>query len=240
MIAFRAFLFQLAFYPATTLIAMATVPLLVLPRPAVRAAERVWVRTTFFLAHAICRISYEVRGRENLPPPPFLLASKHQSAWDTMVYLVEAPDTVYVLKRELLMIPFFGWAAWRAGHVGIDRKAGAAAMRAMLRGAEKHVARGGVIAIFPEGTRTAPGTTGTYQPGAAALYRHLGLPVVPAAVNSGLFWPRRRFLKYPGKITLAFGPPIPAGLDRKTFMARLEREIEGMTRSLEAEVPPRA
>jgi 1-acyl-sn-glycerol-3-phosphate acyltransferase len=139
------------------------------------------------------------------------------------------------VKRELLFLPFYGWYAARAGSIAIDRRGGAGALRRMVAAARRETAAGRRVVIFPQGTRTAPGHRLPYQPGVAALYHALGLPVVPAAVNSGLFWGRRSFVKHPGRIILAFLEPIAPGLPRREMMAELEARIEAATSALEQE-----
>jgi len=157
---------------------------------------------------------------------------KHQSAWDALVLPVVLGDPAVVVKRELLLLPFYGWYAARAGSIAIDRKAGAGALRRMLAKAGPVAAAGRPIVIFPEGTRVAPGERRPYQPGVAALYQALSLPVVPAAVNSGLFWGRRSFVKRPGQIVLEFLEPIPPGRPRLQLMTELEQRIETATAAL--------
>jgi len=141
-------------------------------------------------------------------------------------------DPAVVLKRELLLLPFYGWYAARAGSIAIDRRAGAGALRGMVAAARPIAAEGRPIVIFPEGTRTAPGERLPYQPGVAALYRALALPLVPAAVNSGLFWGRRSFVKRPGRIVLEFLEPLPPGWSRRRLMSELEKRIETATAAL--------
>jgi 1-acyl-sn-glycerol-3-phosphate acyltransferase len=144
-------------------------------------------------------------------------------------------DPAVVLKRELLLLPFYGWYAARAGSIAIDRKGGAGALRHMVKAAQRAAALGRPVVIFPQGTRVAPGRPLPYQPGVAALYQALGVPLVPAAVNSGLYWGRRSFWKRPGRITLEFLDPIMPGLSRRDLMARLEDRIEAATAALERE-----
>src|SRR5690348_2938702 len=161
---------------------------------------------------------------------------KHQSAWDTLIIPVLLGDPAVVIKRELKLVPFYGWYATRAGSIFVDRKGGASALKDMVAQAKVQVARNRKIVIFPQGTRTAPGEHGPpYHPGVAALYQALGLPLVPAAVNSGLYWGRRAFTKRPGRIVLEFLPPIPPGLPRRQVMAELETRIEAATDRLVAE-----
>ncbi|RME62942.1 MAG: 1-acyl-sn-glycerol-3-phosphate acyltransferase [Alphaproteobacteria bacterium] len=228
----RSFAFTLAFLASVVLFGIACLPVLLAPPRTVAAVLRAWSRTVLWSLRVCTGIRAEIQGRDHLPPTPCLIASKHQSTWETIVFNLLLDNPAFVLKRELLRLPVYGWYAWRAGHIPIDRQGGARAMRRMLRAADKAVRGGRSVIIFPEGTRVAPGQTRPYHPGVAGLYRHLRVPVVPVAVNSGLFWGRRRFLKKPGTITLRFLPPIPPGLERSTFLAELERRIEDATNAL--------
>jgi 1-acyl-sn-glycerol-3-phosphate acyltransferase len=204
-----------------------------------RAADA--VAAARFLVHGLGlgTVRYEVRGIENLPPGPFIIASKHQSAWDTLIYNKLFPDCAYVLKRELFWFPFFGWFLWRVGMVGIDRSGGAKTLKLLVRGVRDRLAEGRTIIIFPQGTRTAPGAERKYLPGVSAIYAQSGVPVVPVALNSGMFWPRRRFIKRSGTIVLEILPPIAPGLDRRSFDRTLRERIEPATRKLEAEAADR-
>lgn len=235
MIWLRALGFNLAFAAATVLLGVVGLPMLLAPRRWVMRFGRFWAQTALCLLGAIVGLLGEVRGRENLPRGSYLLAMKHQSAWDALVLPVLLGDPAVVIKRELLLIPFYGWYAVRAGSIVIDRKGGAAALRRMLAAARRAVAEERPIAIFPQGTRTAPGEARSYQPGVAALYQGLDVPLVPAAVNSGLFWGRRSFVKRPGRIVLKILEPIAPGLPRRELMAELERRIETATAELERE-----
>src|ERR1043166_7814806 len=205
------------------------------PRRTVMGFGRFWARCVLALARAIVGLDGEIRGLEHLPKGACLIAMKHQSAWDTLILPVVLGDPAVVIKRELLWVPFYGWYAARAGSIAIDRRGGAGALRRMLADARDAAEQGRAIVIFPEGTRTAPGQTLTYQPGVAALYQALALPLVPAAVNSGLYWGRRSFVKRPGRIVLSFLEPIPPGLPRREVMAELETRIETATAALEGE-----
>ncbi|MCZ6763927.1 MAG: lysophospholipid acyltransferase family protein, partial [Alphaproteobacteria bacterium] len=174
----------------------------------------------------IVGLDFRIEGREKLPPAPVIIAAKHQSAWDTLVYRLAVDNMAPVIKRELVLIPFWGWLVARAGAITIDRAGGPAALKRLIGQARAAKAAGRSIVIFPEGTRVAPGDRRPFLPGVAALYRSLDLPVVPVAVNSGLYWPRRKlFGQRPGTIVLRFLDPIPPGLDRATFMERLEHDI---------------
>lgn len=236
----RAILFNVLYFGATAVMAIAYIPLAALSRDGLVAGVAAWGRVTLALLRAVVGLEVEVRGRERLPDGPVLIAAKHQSALETILVVDLLGDPAVVLKRELLSIPVWGWLARRARHVAIDRSAGAAALRRMLDDARAALAEGRPVVIFPQGTRVAPralgsGTAPRYQPGVAALYAGLGVPVAPVALNTGLFWGRRAFMKYPGRAVIEFLPPIPPGLAKREFLARLETEIEAATDRLEAE-----
>src|SRR6266851_1641911 len=229
----RALGFNIAFFAVTGLLGVAGLPMLLAPRRWVMRSGRFWARCVLALLKAIVGLDGEIRGLDHLPRGPCIIAMKHQSAWDTLILPVVLRDPAVVLKRELLFVPFYGWYAARAGSIAIDRRGGAGALRRMVTAARRAAAAGRPVVIFPEGTRTAPGHRLAYQPGVAALYQALQLPVVPAAVNSGLYWGRRSFVKRPGRIALAFLPPIPPGLLRREMMSELEARIEAGTAALE-------
>jgi 1-acyl-sn-glycerol-3-phosphate acyltransferase len=231
----RSLAFNIAFFAVTAVVGLLGLPVLLAPRRCVMRFGRRWAHMVLGLLRMIVGLAGEIRGLEHLPPGPCLVAMKHQSAWDTLILPVVLGDPAVVLKRELLWIPLYGWYAARAGSIAIDRSGGAAALRHMVRDARRAVARRQPVVIFPEGTRTAPGRRLPYQPGVAALYQALQLPLVPAAVNSGRFWGRRSFVKRPGRITLAFLEPIPPGLPRARLMTELEARIEAATTALECE-----
>ncbi len=226
MIGARSFLFNVLFYAWTGLIVILCAPLLAAPRQALFTAGRTWARGNLFMLRHICRLTYTVRGLENLPAAPCIIASKHQSAWDTIIFSTFLNGPGFVLKRELLKIPFFGWYVVGAGCIPIDRTGGPSALRRMIDKSREVLAQGQTIVIFPEGTRAAPGSHLPYHPGTAALYARLDVPVVPVALNSGVFWGRRDFLKKPGRIVLEILPSIPPGMPRKAFAAELEKRIE--------------
>ncbi|HFD16668.1 MAG TPA: 1-acyl-sn-glycerol-3-phosphate acyltransferase [Rhodospirillales bacterium] len=232
----RAGLFNIAFYLWTTALALAVLPAApFMAAPTMRGYARFWMRGTQAMLRRIVGLSYEVRGLEHLPPEPVIVASKHQSAWETLFFHLVRPDLVIGLKEELTRIPLFGWYLMIAGNIRIDRRGGGQALRSLLEGARRAVARGESVLIFPEGTRMPPGAAPAYKPGVAALYRTLGVPCVPVALNSGLYWGRRSFLKRPGRILVEFLEPIPPGLPRAVFMRLLEERIETATARLLAE-----
>ena len=220
----RALAFNIAFFGVTALLGVAGLPLLLAPRSWVMHFGRFWARCVLALLKTIVGLDGEIRGLEHLPTGPCIIAMKHQSAWDTLILPLILDDFAVVVKRELFFIPFYGWYAARAG-----------SMRGMVAATRRAAAAGRQVVIFPQGTRTAPGQPLPYQPGVAALYLALDLPVVPVAVNSGLFWGRRSFVKRRGRIILAFLEPIPPGLPRREMMAELEARIEAATSALERE-----
>ena len=230
----RSLLFNTGWYAGTVVIALAGAPILLLPRRAVVAWSRLWIRFVLWWLDLTVGLRHRVVGREHLPPGPCIIASKHQSSWETMSCTVLFDDAAIVLKRELVFIPIVGWAMARAGNITVARGDGARALRGLLRQAEARIKAGRSILIFPEGTRVAVGAEQPYQAGIAALYRRLGVPVVPVALNSGLFWGRRKWIKRPGVVTLEILPPIAPGLDRDAFMATLRQRIESATQRLVA------
>jgi len=229
----RSAAFNLVFYALSVIVVVAATPCFLLPRRYTLRAMEFWSHMTLWLLRVLAGTRYEVRGQ--LPQGGVLVASKHQSMWDTIVMTAILKDPAMVLKRELLWIPFYGWYAQKARMIAIDRGAAAAAIRRLVAQGKAAVAEGRPVVIFPEGTRSAPGTKLDYKPGVAALYRQLGVECVPAAVNSGLFWGRRGFARRPGTIVIEFLEPIPPGLDRKSFMATLETRVETATTKLIAE-----
>jgi 1-acyl-sn-glycerol-3-phosphate acyltransferase len=228
----RSFAFNGGWYLGSTVLAIVGMPLLLAPRRWVIAWARVWIGFVLWWLRLTVGLTHRVVGLENLPKGPVIIACKHQSSWETLAFTLLFDDIAIVLKRELLFIPVVGWAMARAGNIAVARGDGAAALRGMVRQAKAVIADGRRVVIFPEGTRVAPGDQRPYQIGTAALYRQLGVPVVPMALNSGLFWGRRKWVKRPGTITLEILPPIPPGLSRNAFMETLRERIEGATARL--------
>lgn len=229
---FRALAFTGLFYGWTTLLGIMVMPVLLGPPRPLLAFSRFWTRGSFAILRATVGISYQVRGEHLLPSGPVIYAMKHQSAWDTLAINLLVRDPAIVLKKELLKIPGFGWCLRRARHVAVDREGGSAALKRMVAQTRARVGEGRSIVIYPEGTRTKPGTHHPYHPGIAALYGALDLPVVPIALNSGLFWPRRSLQMRPGTITVECLPAIAPGHDRRGFMRELENAIEDATDKL--------
>lgn len=237
MIVLRSLAFNVAFYVWTTLILLAGLPLLLLPYQVTYALGRCWVRGSLLLLRTLVGLRHRLVGLEHARRGQAIYAAKHQSSWDTLIFALLLHRPAYVLKRELLYLPLFGLLLLKAGHIAVDRAGRAAALKRMLRAAKHRRDQGRDILIFPEGTRVAPGAHKPYQPGVAALYGALGLPVVPVALNSGLFWRRRSFTKRAGVITLEFLPAVPPGLPRKAFMAELEARLEAASARLATDPP---
>jgi 1-acyl-sn-glycerol-3-phosphate acyltransferase len=234
----RSLAFNVGWYLGSIVIAIVGVPLLLAPRRWVVAWARLWIVFVLWWLRVTCGLSHRVVGRENLPAGPAILASKHQSSWETLAFTLLFDDIAIVLKRELLFIPVVGWAMARAGNIAVARGDGASALRGLVKQARAAIADGRSIVIFPEGTRVAPGERKSYQVGTAALYRQLGVPVVPIALNSGLFWGRRKWIKRPGVLTLEILPPIAPGLPRDALMEALRERIEAATERLMTEARP--
>ena len=226
MIFVRSLLFAFGLYIWTAGLSILYLPLLLVPRRVLAVFVQIWLRGIALIAASVLGLRYELRGVENRLAGPAIYASKHQSAWETLFFRLIVPDCAFVLKRDLMWIPLWGWYVWRMGMVGIDRSAGVRSIKKMIARAHGVLAAGRSIVVFPQGTRVSPGAEQNYLPGIAAIYGELGTSVVPVALNSGIFWPRRRFVKFPGKITVEFLKPIGPGLDRREFMALLERQIE--------------
>jgi 1-acyl-sn-glycerol-3-phosphate acyltransferase len=235
LVIFRSIVFNILFYLNLTVQLIGALPTLVMPRIAILKVATFWGRTNLWLLRVVCGIRFECRGFEKIPRGPLLVASKHQSLWETFALLGLFADPAYILKRELLWIPFFGWYAWKARMIPVDRGKRSQALAAMTEHARIALAQGRQIVIFPEGTRRSPGAEPSYKFGVAHLYGETGIACLPVALNSGLFWPRRSFLRYPGTIVVEILDPIAPGLDKAAFAARLQSEIETATARLIAE-----
>ena len=196
------------------------------PIPRYRAIT-LWARMVIWLARVIVGIRYEVKGLENLPDEPCVVLAKHQSAWETIAFQLIFPPLSFVLKKNLLYIPFFGWGLALFSPIAIDRGAGREAMKQIEAQGKERLKTGFWVLVFPEGTRVAPGEKGTYQPGGAWLAAKAGVPVLPVAHNAGRCWPKNAFIKRPGTITVVIGPAIPtAGRKATQVLAETEAWIE--------------
>lgn len=248
----RSLAFNLVFYVWTAICCFGIFWVLVIPRKAMIWVVCRYLDSLYLIERMILGLNYTVVGREHIPDGPYILAAKHQSTWETMKLHLLVDDPAVVLKRELMLIPLWGWYAAKAQMIPVHRGGRSKAIASIIEGARKTAAQGRPLIIFPQGTRTAAGTFRPYRVGVAAIYTALDLPVVPMALNSGVFWPRRKFIKRAGTITVEFLPPIPPGLDRETFLKRLEDGLETATdrlvtavggpatdRSAPVEAPPR-
>lgn len=225
-------LFVIWMYGLMAVMGLLCSPLLLGPRSWARGCFAVYRTLVFAGLRVLCGIRFEVRGREHIPQGPALVASKHQSMFETLAFWHILPDPAIILKKELKYLPFFGWYAMKLKNVAVDRSAGASALKAMLRAARERANEGRQIVIFPQGTRVKPGAPETYKPGVAGLYGAMDVPCVPVALNSGLYWPGSGFIRRPGTITIEFLQPIPAGLPRARFMEELETRIETASTAL--------
>jgi 1-acyl-sn-glycerol-3-phosphate acyltransferase len=191
-----------------------------------------WASQSTWLLRIICNVKVEYRGVEKVPKGPLLVASKHQSMWETFALLQLFDQPLYILKRELTRIPFFGWYLIKADMIAVDRRAGGRALLKMVRQASEEVRKGRQLIIFPEGTRRPAGAPPAYKPGVAQLYASCREKCLPVALNSGLFWPRRTFMRYPGTLVVEFLDPVPPGLPRDEFLTRISGVIEDATARL--------
>jgi len=232
-------LFSFIFYVTTALFVVLGSPLLFGPRSWAMAALKFHARVELWLLKHIVGLDFELRGQDKLPKGPFLVASKHQSAWETFALIPMFRDPALLMKRELFWIPFHGWFSTKFEMIPVDRDKGPAALRRMLQAAKERIEAGREIILFPEGTRRAPGAPPDYKTGIVLLYNTLGVPCVPVALNSGVFWRRRSWLRKPGTVAVEILDPIPPGLSRPEFMARLQEAIEPATSRLLAEAEAR-
>jgi 1-acyl-sn-glycerol-3-phosphate acyltransferase len=234
----RSILFNILFYLNLIVHMIVALPTLLLPHQILREFIRSYGRTSLWLLRVISRIDVEWRDLDKIPAGACIIACKHQSVWETFALYTVLREPIYILKRELMWIPLFGWYTWKAGLIPVDRSAGLSALSRMTARAQKALGLGRQLVIFPEGTRRPPGAEPVYKPGVAFLYSKAGVPCVPLALNSGLFWPRRSLRRQPGTILVQALDPIPAGLDRKVFFARLQSVLEEATARLVAESGP--
>jgi 1-acyl-sn-glycerol-3-phosphate acyltransferase len=228
MSALRSLLFalvEIVTVPPFALLALATFPL----KPHLRyRVITLWSRLIVRAAELLCGVRYRVLGAERIPPPPFIILSNHQSAWETLAYQVIFPPQVWVVKRELLWLPLFGWGLAMLSPIAIDRGSGARALKQMLDQGRARLERGFCIVIFPEGTRVAPGERRPFHQGGAWLAAQTATPIVPVAHDAGRLWPRNAFLKRPGVVTVSVGEPLhPGELTPQELNARVEEWVAG-------------
>jgi 1-acyl-sn-glycerol-3-phosphate acyltransferase len=239
MLAIRSIAFNVLFYVSLLALMIIGSPAMLFGRRGVFAMANAWRVTSVWLLEKICGLSVEYRGIENIPPGAVLIAAKHQSFLETFALLKYAPDFAIVLKRSLTYIPFFGLYLIVSKQIAIDRARGRAALQQIEEAAKPVLAAGRQIFIYPEGTRRPPGAPPRYKMGVTALYAANSAPCLPVALNTGLFWRRRGFLRRPGVAVIEYLPPIPPGLARDAFAARLQADIEAACDRLNAEAVKR-
>jgi len=234
LILIRSILFNILFYLNLLFYFIVAIPSFFLPYRVVVAFAKAWAHTDLWLVRAVCGIDVEWIGLEKIPKGPLIVASKHQSLWETFGLLTLFRDPTFIVKRELMWIPFFGWYIWKARMIPVNRGARTLALADMTERARAELQRDRQLVIFPEGTRRAPGAEPAYKFGVAHLYAEIGVPCLPVALNSGLVWRRRSFLRHPGTVRVEILDPIPPGLGRAEFLERLKKDIEEATARLVA------
>jgi len=237
MSAIRSFLFGVWLYGAIVFFGAGLLVLSLIGREPVVVGVRAWARTVLFGLRMICGVKVEVRGLENIPEGGCLLASKHQSMLDTIAPWTFVKDPAFVLKQELLKLPFYGWVVGRMQHIPIDRAGGAAALSKMMAAARNAVAQHRAILIFPEGTRQEIGAKPDYKVGVAGIYKDLGAPCALLALHTGHVWPARGLPSKPGTAVFEILPPLPAGMQRAAFMREMTAKIEEASNRLAGLAP---
>jgi 1-acyl-sn-glycerol-3-phosphate acyltransferase len=232
LILVRSIVFNVLFYLNTALWLIIALPTFFMPYRAILAVATAWGRSNLVLLRAVAGIDYEIRGREKLPKGPIIVAPKHQSAWETFSLLQLFDNPVFIVKRELQWIPIFGWLMIKGRMVPVNRGARSQALAAMIERVRIELALGRQLVIFPEGTRRPAGAEPRYKFGVAHLYAATGVPCVPIALNSGLFWPRRSIRLRPGTVLVEILDPIQPGLDKDEFFERLQHDLETATARL--------
>jgi 1-acyl-sn-glycerol-3-phosphate acyltransferase len=230
----RSLVYNVLFYLVLAFWVIVGIPTYLMPRWAIMAIARYWARSSIWLMRVICDTRVEYRGLEKIPAGPLIVASKHQSMWETFALLQFFDAPLYILKRELLWIPLFGWYLIKSDMIGVDRGTGGRALIQAMHRAGEAVRRGRQLIIFPEGTRTPVDAPPDYKSGVGLIYADSKVACLPVALNSGLFWPRRTFMRYPGTLVVEFLDPLPPGLPRTEFIARISTVIEDATNRLVA------
>ncbi|MBB3952086.1 lysophospholipid acyltransferase family protein [Aureimonas jatrophae] len=233
MTLFRSLAFQVLFYANLVGQLLLYLPVFFfLPEATRWRIVKRWAQSSLWLLRMVAGTRSAITGQGNLPSGPLIVAAKHQSFWEVIAILPEVEKPTFILKKELMRIPVFGWYARRMGMIPVDRRKRGAVLPSLLAGAERAVREGRQIVIFPEGTRSAPGAAPNYRPGIHFLYEKLRIPVAPMALNSGLFWPRQAVRRQPGTIRAEFLEPIAPGLEREAFVALLRERVEARSLAL--------
>lgn len=232
MISLRFWIFRILFLAWNTVLAIGCLWILLFPRPTVQRFVRFYLSGIAWLMRHVAGTDFKLVGAEHLPTTPCIIAAKHLAPWETMVLPLLGRSPAIVLKQELMRLPLWGWYAAKYGNVPVDRSAGARAMLKMLGEAKQVIQAGRDVMIFPQGTRLELGQWKPYKIGVAAMYGALNVPVLPVAINSGIYWSRNGKLKRHGTIIVEFLPPIPPGLKRDVMMAHLQDALETATNRL--------
>ena len=232
MIFLRSLIFNIILILSIVLIGLLSLPMLLGPRAGVAFIRDIWIKLIIGVLRVVVGLRHEVNGLENLPKQNIIIAAKHQSAWETLAFHLIFKDPAIILKKELLRLPILGWFISKVGMVPINRSGGGGALKSMIEVAKRWSYYGRPIIIFPQGTRVGVDEKLRYHPGVFAIYKALDLPVVPVALNSGVFWPKQSFTKRAGTIRLEIIEAIPPGLERKDFMDLLELKIEQTSKNL--------
>ena len=232
MLVLRSIAFNVLFYVTLAVLMIGGLPMILFGRLAVHHVTKAWSTLSLKLLKCVCGLEIEFRGVENVTKGGCIIASKHQSALETFALTQHVGDCAFILKKELTQIPLFGLYLKATEQIAIDRSSGRAALQQAIQDAKRVLAQGRKLIIFPEGTRTQPRAAPNYKLGIVQIYTATGATCVPVALNTGLFWPRRSFLRRPGKIVIEFLEPIQPGLDKKSFFALLQERIETASTSL--------
>ncbi len=235
----RSLLFSLGMIGATGVVALALAFSFTQPFSRRYQISQYWSQFNLWWLRVVCQVDYRVSGAEYIPHRPVIVMAKHQSTWETMFLHQYLPPVAWVIKRELLWLPFFGWGLALLRPIAINRQAGVSAVKQVIRQGEEHLRQGQWVLIFPEGTRVAPGVRKRYGMGGAVLAAHSGYPILPVALNAGEFWRRGGFLKRPGTIQVAFGPLIDSkGRSAQELNQQVEHWIETTMTKISAVAPP--
>jgi len=207
-------------------------PLLLLPKKYLRKPINLWIKGIFKLLKITCKINFSIEGLGNIPNYPVLVASKHQSAFETFALFYYINDSIFIHKKELFFIPIFGQYLKKLNMISIDRSSGISAMRKILKQVKKRLSEGNSIIIFPEGTRKKPGDKPNYKSGFAGIYKESNAEILPVSVNSGFCWPKHTYVKYPGTISIKILKSLPSNLDRNIIIEKVQNIIEDESNKL--------
>ena len=228
----RSILFYLLLGLWTIFLGIICLPYLLLPSKYLQKPVRLWIVGIFLLLKYICKISHDIQGRENIPSYSVLVASKHQSAFETIALFYYLPQSIFIHKKQLFFIPIFGQYLKKINMISIDRNGGAGTMRQILKKTSLRIAKGYSVIIFPEGTRKKPGDKPNYKSGFVGIYQKVNIEILPVAVNSGKYWPKHTFVKNPGCIIIKFLPKIDSNIDKKKVLMMVEHQIEKATNNI--------